>query len=393
MRNVVAIVVVAWLLAPGAASAFQGGQDFALSASQGGGERRYFTGAPRWKRYDCTICHVKAARKIWVEVTSLPPELFTTRRYEPGRSYRIHVSLEGAHLAGQGKAHRSTFVAELTDDRDAAAGELLADDPQAALAYDEGRVLAAVPIDEKQAWDFTWTAPASGGGPTTLYLGAVEGNGAGDQGAARSDPLGDDVFIGALRLCEGTIACEAAPVAGPARQEGSLQCASSPGSPDGPSNLALLVLAIAMTLRRRWQAGLPLILLLWSCAPHRQTGEEREGPRAQGPCPAGQLCVGTTPPAAPPVDAMSRNDSGDGHGAHADGAPVRDAAGDAPAMSRDARHAADAPAPHDAARDAACMLPDPCSAHRDCERCGPPSPGRFLCCINLRCGEHGVMCP
>ncbi len=381
------MVAFAWLSLPHALAAFQGGQDFGLSASLGGGDKRYFTGAPRWKRYDCTVCHVKAARKIWVEVTSAPADLFSSNRYEAGRTYRVHVSLKGQHLAGQARAHRSTFVAEIADDRDAAAGELGADDPRTLAAYDDGRVLAAVPIDGQQEWDFTWTAPASGAGPTTLYLGAVEGNGAGDSESARSDPLGDDVFMGALRLCEGTTPCDKTPTAGPRRQEGKLQCASSPGAAPAGSTLLLslcLLVILPSSLRRRLL--LLTLLVLGSCAPHRQTGEEREGPRAQGPCPTGQLCVGPGGAAAPPLDAPSGNDARDAHGTHADAPMRRDAARDAAAAPGDAR-------PLDAAPDAACMLPDPCSMHHDCERCGPPPQGRFLCCINARCGQHGVMCP
>ena len=386
-KPMLAMVAWTWLSLPLTAAAFQGGQDFGLSASLGGGDKRYFTGAPRWKRYDCAVCHIKAERKIWVEVTSAPADLFASGRYEPGRTYRVHVSLKGQHLTGQATAHRSTFVAEIADDRDAAAGVLAADDPRTVAAYDDGRVLAAVPIDAQQEWDFTWTAPASGVGPTTLYLGAVEGNGAGDPESARSDPLGDDVFMGALRLCEGATPCEKTPTAGPRRQEGKLQCASRPGAAPSGSTLLLLSLLVILASRLRRRLTLVLLLLLGSCAPHRQTGEEREGPRAQGPCPTGQLCVGPGGAAPPPRDARGSDGAMDGHGSHADASVRRDAARDATPPSPDGRALLDASA------DAACRLPDPCSMHHDCERCGPPPAGRFLCCINARCGQHGVMCP
>jgi hypothetical protein len=45
---------------------------FDASASDGGGNRTYFTGSPRQKGYDCTMCHTNAAGAIRAQVTFTP---------------------------------------------------------------------------------------------------------------------------------------------------------------------------------------------------------------------------------------------------------------------------------------------------------------------------------
>ena len=52
-------------------------------------------------------------------------------------------------------------------------------------------------------WTFDWTAPAEGTGEITIYLGVVDGNGAGSPPTSTlTDPWNDDVAAGAIHLRE-----------------------------------------------------------------------------------------------------------------------------------------------------------------------------------------------
>ena len=74
------------------AMAFQFYFFFDGPSSTGEGGYRYFTGSPRYKNYDCRICHVGDPGEIQVRLWTEPDNVFEVG-YEPGREYKVLLSL------------------------------------------------------------------------------------------------------------------------------------------------------------------------------------------------------------------------------------------------------------------------------------------------------------
>jgi hypothetical protein len=212
---------------------------FEASASDGGGNRVYFDGSPRDKSYDCTACHTDAPRAITARVDVTPA---LSGAYQPGATYSVAVALVGEH-AGFGTAdNQNGFVAELVDDVAMPAGVLASADGTV-QTIDDGNVVSGEGKDITM-WTFTWTAPESGRGATTLYLGMVDGNGAASATVPENDPGGDDVAVVTMRLCESSPGCadRPAPVVTESKAAG---CSAGGGASPW------LVLAVLGVLRRR----------------------------------------------------------------------------------------------------------------------------------------------
>lgn len=252
---------------PESARAFHGATDYVDSAQSGGGAGMYFTGSRRWKGYDCTICHVDAPGEVALVLASDPPDLLAGT-YRPGVTYRISFSLAGEHLGGAALANRNAFVAEMTDDawEDVPGWAAPGDDVE---VLDGGRVVAATVAESRAEWAMDFTAPAAGAGALTLHVGAVDADGAGDTLQRRTDPLGDDVVVAALRLCEAGTVCtapiRAAPPISPAA------CSAVPGPPSRTGEraaaravaaLALAFLVLALRARRRRVLALTALVVL-----------------------------------------------------------------------------------------------------------------------------------
>jgi hypothetical protein len=193
----IACLVIVW---PQEASAFYARGYFALSADLGGGGRLYYTGSPIERGWDCTACHTDAPGVVRVRLVTDPPELIAEKRYVPGVSYNIDAVLENETRGLDSKYNANGMLAEIAHGNDAS-GELKAGPGTELL--ENGRVVGST-SDTLGAtkWSFSWTAPARGTGPVTVYLGAVDGNGAGDRETARQDHLGDDVYVARLMLSE-----------------------------------------------------------------------------------------------------------------------------------------------------------------------------------------------
>src|SRR5262249_8227753 len=110
----------------------------------GGGNRIYFTGSPRQKGYDCSICHTDAPRTIRAQLTLDPP---ASGAYQPGTTYAVTVTLVGEH-AGFGAANNQNgFVAEVVDDSAQPAGAY-AGDVDLIKLVDDGAAGARVAEDQ-----------------------------------------------------------------------------------------------------------------------------------------------------------------------------------------------------------------------------------------------------
>jgi hypothetical protein len=197
MLVVIACLAIVW---PKEASAFYARGYFALSADLGGGGRLYYTGSPIERGWDCTACHIDSPGIVRVSLVTDPPELIAEKRYVPGVSYNIDAVLQNETRGMDSKYNSNGMLAEIAQGT-APAGELRAG--QGTELLENGRVVGSTSDTiGANKWSFSWTAPARGTGPVTMYLGAVDGNGAGDRETARQDHLGDDVYVARLTLSE-----------------------------------------------------------------------------------------------------------------------------------------------------------------------------------------------
>jgi hypothetical protein len=255
---------------------------FDESPSLGGGGGNYFTGSPRFKAYDCTICHVDPDERIAVELATEPPEL-ADGSYTPGQIYQVTLRLAGEHAGLGTTGNQNTFMAEIAGDDGSAAGAYVGFDTLQLRLGGGDRVIGARGRGPETEWEFEWRAPAAGYGAATLHVGLVDGNGAGDFEQGRTDPNGDDTAMLALRLCEGQPGC-AAPAAPLDLESPAASC--SAGGAAGPGGAILVLLALGV--RRRPWPWLAALALAGCFDP--ETGAE---------CP-GRVCgdAGATPDAA-----------------------------------------------------------------------------------------------
>lgn len=237
-------MVLAFVRVPGAARAWHAADAYLESPNQGGGGAAFFVGSPRQKGYDCTLCHVDADGAISIHLSSDPADL-AVGRYLPGTRYRIDLRLIGEHRGGGSLSNPNAFMAEIvTEDRLALGGYQAS--PDVLRVIDGGRVIGARGVGDATAWSFEWTAPAEDDGPLTLHIGMVDGDGAGDPSASRTDPLGDDVALLALRLCGPELACGPEAVTDAPASGG---CDAGGGATG--SGLVGLVIALSLVILRR----------------------------------------------------------------------------------------------------------------------------------------------
>lgn len=238
--------------------AFHPGASFEKSANEGGGGGLYYTGALRGNGYDCAICHVEPAGEIAIDLSSEPPDL-VAGSYTPGATYSLTVTMLGEHRGFGSVSNQNTFLAEVVADTDVEGGGFVAVDLDRFLLVDGDRVLASR-AGSLTEWTFPWQAPVAGAGPLTLHVGLVDGDGAGDTGRATTDPVGDDVAMLALRICEGEPGCADRPRR--ARDDSAAAGCSAAGGDLGTVALVLVALAIA---RRRRLATLALVIASSGC--------------------------------------------------------------------------------------------------------------------------------
>jgi hypothetical protein len=237
---------------------------FDSNATDGGGNRMYFDGSPRHKGYDCTVCHTGAEHVITATLDGAP-----AGGYTPGQTYALTATLGGEHLGGGTANNQNGFVAEVVDDAGAIAGTFAQPNDAKTALVDDNHVVTGEGEGVK-SWTFAWTAPVAGTGALTLYLGMVDGNGAGIAGTPTTDPGGDDVATLRLRLCEGSSGCADRAVAAPVDSKAA-GCSAAGGGGFGTFGLVVLVVAAMVArkgsraLRRRKvpkETPSPLLLML-----------------------------------------------------------------------------------------------------------------------------------
>ena len=286
------------------AAAFHGQADFDKPGVEGGGGARYFTGSPRFRRWDCTVCHTGSEGRIALTLATDPPGLVRDGVFVPGATYAVTVSMQGEHRGLSSMLNPNTFVLEIIDGEQRPAGIFAGLGSGVERPPGEELVIARGEFDGATEWTFEWIAPEAGTGPVTLYLAGVDGDGAGDRLGRTGDPFGDDVFVGALRLEEeGNVQPEATTMT-----EGGCTTAGRRGRGAG---VLLLLVALGALLRRRGPSRALALgsLLIGGC---------HDPDVGAGECVRG-ICE------SPQADAGTRN--GDGGEALDAGTPGTDAGG------------------------------------------------------------------
>ena len=169
---------------------------FDIPYSEGGTAGEYFTGSPRYKLYDCRICHVGAPREIRVRLWTEPDDIFRSG-YRPGETYQVHLELEEELRKPERKFFSTNnFCIEVLDRAGQNAGTVDLGfvwnpltqffDP-VVLSPDGSTVLSGI-FNQELHFTWFWTAPDLGSGEVTFYGGFVDGNG-------DLKSFGDDVAI------------------------------------------------------------------------------------------------------------------------------------------------------------------------------------------------------
>ncbi len=158
---------------------------FAGPSSTGQGGNRYFTGSPRYKNYDCRICHVGGPGEIRVRLWTEPDDIFEGG-YEPGREYKVRLSLaEELHAPAFKIFSTNNFCVEVLDGGGRTAGILDPGFPfnpisqlfDPVVLSPDGTTMLSGFFNFDLDWEWFWTAPGPGAGAVTFYCGFVDGNG------------------------------------------------------------------------------------------------------------------------------------------------------------------------------------------------------------------------
>jgi hypothetical protein len=207
-KHAVAIAACAIALASsGRALAFHAGDVFDKAPGAGGGGGIFYTGIGSERGWTCAACHTDAPGTIVMRVESDPPALFQSLRYVPGQAYAIKATMVGEHEGlDSPRSNYNAIALAIVDANDAAAGSITGYAAEEFYASGDATIASKGQKVGETSWTFTWHAPDGDIGPVAMHLAAVDGNGA-NSGAngTLTDPWGDDVFVGALRL-EGTSA-------------------------------------------------------------------------------------------------------------------------------------------------------------------------------------------
>lgn len=244
---------IVFLMAFGVASpafAFHEVESFSRTANSGGGSGMYFTGSPRFKGYDCAICHVDAARRISIEVDSS----LMTGVYTPGLIYPITVRLVGEHRGLTSAFNPNTFAADFTGAAGLPVGHVASGGQQVLLESERSVAVAEGFGEGETEWSFSWWAPTEAI-PATLHIAMLDGDGASDPIRRFIDPLNDDVATFALELCPVDTVCETNEPAQPA-DVAPMSCSMLGGSSQlhwASLLLLLLIVAIGTRARKVWK--------------------------------------------------------------------------------------------------------------------------------------------
>lgn len=168
----------------------------------------------------CAHCHTGGQGIIGATITPSPAWLKVNNAdaYKPGQKYAITVTMTGEHLGlNQAMNNLNGFALTVEDQGGKVKGVFESDtappvssancqktypmsDPATGTTYVYGDCHGVIFIPRANivTWNLSWTAPAAGSGPLTLFYGVVDGDTHGESS------LKDDVKMGSIKLVEGT---------------------------------------------------------------------------------------------------------------------------------------------------------------------------------------------
>jgi MYXO-CTERM domain-containing protein len=245
-RRACIVAIVLLLACGGQALAFHELESFTREDTSGG-NGSFYTGSPRFKGYDCGICHTGAEERIRIGLEVNRGEI-AEGHYEPNTGYVFKLRLDGEHRGLESAFNPNTFTLEFLDDAGESAGSyILSNDPNPIELVDDGRVLSTEGFGNgEDAWSFTWFSPREAPGAITLYIAMLDGDGAGEPELRWIDPLNDDVATLQLRLCPAGESCP--DVASQPEPNSPVHCSTGGGA---PSWAALLIALLVLHRRRR----------------------------------------------------------------------------------------------------------------------------------------------
>ncbi len=273
------IVIFVLLCLGGSAQAFHEIESFARK-DKGGGNEAFFTGSPRFKGYDCRICHTKTDDKISIGLEVNRPEL-AQGIYETNTGYIFTVKLIGEHRGLDSAFNPNTFMFEIVDQGGTPVGDYLPG-PAPVELVDERRVIAAEGFGEgENEWSFTWFSPQEAVGPLHLYLAMVDGDGAGEPELRWIDPLNDDVATLDLRLCPAGQPCPKGP--SDPEIESAVHCGVTGQDSSGPLWFYLLLSLVLVAGRRSFPLALVALLTgLFACGGASSVPSSKESQSSGG---------------------------------------------------------------------------------------------------------------
>jgi hypothetical protein len=154
-------------------------------SNTGEGGMRFFTGSPRYKNYNCRICHVGDPGLIRVRLWTEPDNIFEVG-YEPGREYKVRLSLlEELRRPERKIFSTNNFCVEVLDRVGRTAGKFDLGFPtnpikelfDSVVLSSDGTTMLSGFFYFGLDWEWFWTAPEQGTGAVVFYCGFVDGSG------------------------------------------------------------------------------------------------------------------------------------------------------------------------------------------------------------------------
>lgn len=205
LRAALGLCAALALFLPRAALAFHSGSVFDKPPGAGGGGGIFYTGAPLERGWTCSLCHTGAPGKVKLKLRVEPKELFDSFTYVPGQTYTFTAKLEGESVGmGSPLSNYNAIAVAITDEKGFSVGSIGGFKPEDFYAGNPTEIASAGQKPGETSWTFAYTAPDPPAGTLTIYLAAVDGNGA-DSPPTKTltDPFGDDVFTGTVTLKQG----------------------------------------------------------------------------------------------------------------------------------------------------------------------------------------------
>lgn len=214
----IAIGAAAVLLPASAALAFPFGNSWHMPAdgTRAGAGGIYGLGSVTDWGITCAHCHTNGMGTIGATVTPTPAwqVVNNVEAYKPGQVYNITLTMTGEHKGlNQGMDNLNGMAFSVEDAAGAVKGVLGTDnnvssascpaaypaqDPAGSTyVYGDCHGVIFVPKANTTSWTFSWTAPAAGAGPLTVYYGVVDGD---SNGKSSKD---DDTKMGTIKLSQG----------------------------------------------------------------------------------------------------------------------------------------------------------------------------------------------